>query len=137
MRQKICGIYSIKNTIENKIYIGSSKNIYSRWTIHKRELKNGTHHSKRLQEAYNQYGGESFVYEIIEKCDEDKLIELEQYYIDLYYSYNPDFGYNMSAIAGRPDLTEEQLKIIAKQNSERFKGENCYCNIYSENKYLI
>ena len=32
------GIYKIKNKINNKIYIGQSKNIIQRWEQHKRNL---------------------------------------------------------------------------------------------------
>lgn len=35
-RKVIVGIYQIKNLRNNKVYIGQSKNIYSRWTDHRK-----------------------------------------------------------------------------------------------------
>ena len=37
------GIYKIENIINNKIYIGSSKNIIKRFNQHKYELRNYNH----------------------------------------------------------------------------------------------
>ena len=39
MQEIKSGIYGIRNTINNKIYIGKSKNILKRWASHKSELK--------------------------------------------------------------------------------------------------
>lgn len=32
MKKKICGVYKIINQVNKKIYIGSYKDIYKRWT---------------------------------------------------------------------------------------------------------
>jgi group I intron endonuclease len=91
--QKIkCGVYKIKNIINNKVYIGSSKNIENRWKQHIYELNKNNHHSIKLQRAWNKYGKDNFKFEVIEECDIDRLLYLEQYYIDKYKSYFE--GYN-------------------------------------------
>tara|TARA_Y100000310_G_scaffold230046_1_gene232475 strand:- start:451 stop:654 length:204 start_codon:yes stop_codon:yes gene_type:complete len=38
------GIYEIRNSVNDKIYIGSSIDIEQRWYDHKRKLRNGNHH---------------------------------------------------------------------------------------------
>lgn len=131
-KEVICGIYKITNIITKKVYIGSSKDIYSRWDKHIYDLKNGKHHSSHLQRSWDYYGNKNFKFEIIEECDFNKLLEREQYYIDLYNSANSDYGYNISRLAGRITLSKEQLDKMAKTLSETFKGENAWCNIYSE-----
>lgn len=35
MANKICGVYKIKNIVNDKFYIGSSKDIKKRWKQHK------------------------------------------------------------------------------------------------------
>ncbi|MEG7697747.1 GIY-YIG nuclease family protein, partial [Listeria monocytogenes] len=51
------GIYFIKNTINNKMYIGSSTmKIYKRVQHHYSELKRDNHKNKHLQNAWNKYG---------------------------------------------------------------------------------
>lgn len=41
-----------------------------------------------------EYGIWNFSWELLEKCDKDKLNERERYYIELYMS--KDYGYNSS-----------------------------------------
>jgi predicted GIY-YIG superfamily endonuclease len=52
----ISGIYYIKNITNNKLYIGSSKDILKRFYEHKRLLRHNKHHSIRLQRAWDKYG---------------------------------------------------------------------------------
>lgn len=63
----ISGIYRITSIPTEEIYIGKSKNMGFRWSNHIEELFNKTHHNKRLQELYNEYGRESFKFEVLEK----------------------------------------------------------------------
>ena len=49
------GIYSIRNSVNNKIYIESSCNLKRRILRHKTELKHNKHYNKHLQRAYNKY----------------------------------------------------------------------------------
>lgn len=132
----ICGIYSITNIKNGKLYIGSSKNIYRRWKVHINDLENGLHHSSHLQYAWNKYGEVNFIFEIIEKCSEEELLIREQYYMDLYLSYDGDYGYNVAQFAGKPSMTEEQRINNAKITSEKFKGEGAWCNIYKEEQII-
>jgi group I intron endonuclease len=56
------GIYKITNKINNKVYIGESQNIERRWEEHKKHLKEGKHHSYKLQQDYHLYGEDNFEY---------------------------------------------------------------------------
>ena len=92
--KKITGIYMIRCKINNKIYIGRSKNIKDRWKQHKKELRNNKHCNKNIQKDWNKYGQDNFEFNIIVECEEDKLNELERKYINEYKSCG--FGYNMT-----------------------------------------
>lgn len=93
---KQTGVYLIKNTVNNKIYIGSSSyNIHNRITVHKRFLKQNKHENLYLQAAYNKYGKEVFIFEILELCNKEDCIKREQHYLDLYKSYKRSIGYNI------------------------------------------
>lgn len=76
------GIYKILNTKNNKFYIGSSKNIIERISIHKSLLRNNKHDNSYLQNAYNKYSGWFFEFIVLEYCEPNFRIEREQYYID-------------------------------------------------------
>lgn len=106
--------------MNDKIYIGSADHIYSRWSCHKSQLKKQKHHSAYLQRAVNKYGIENFVFEIIEECEIEILIEREQYFLD---TLNPQYNVNPIADSRRgAKLNEEQRK----RNSERQKGSKGY-----------
>ncbi len=90
------GIYRIRNTINGKVYIGSTKNFTKRWKQHVRMLSKNAHCNIILQRSYNIHGADSFVYEIIELVpyENPKITEREDYYISLYDSKKT--GYNIA-----------------------------------------
>lgn len=91
------GIYKITNTTNNRIYIGSSKNVEYRFVQHLSQLMANTHHSYKLQSDFNKYGISAFSFNILEIVANDKdLLKREQYYIDLYDASNDMTGYNVA-----------------------------------------
>jgi len=89
------GIYEIKNAVNNKKYIGMSKNIKKRWQKHKNMLKKNKHINKHLQNAYNKYGKEFFKFSVLEKVSNvDVLVEKEAFYIKKYNTCDRKQGYN-------------------------------------------
>ncbi len=98
----LSGIYKITNVINNKVYIGSSKDIYRRWIQHKNKLNHNKHLNRHLQFAWNKYGEENFTFEIIELCDEESLLINEQKWYEYYNSGEDKYGYNLSKIARCP-----------------------------------
>lgn len=79
------GIYKITNKLNNHCYIGSSINIKHRFGQHKVLLKNGSHRSSYFQRAWDKYGKESFVFEILIYCDKNDLFIYKQAFIDYYH----------------------------------------------------
>jgi group I intron endonuclease len=82
------GIYRIKNKINGKCYYGSSKNIEKRWKTHLNQLRNKKHINCILQNAWNKYGENNFIFEVVEECNTETLFEIEQGYIDSLGGYN-------------------------------------------------
>ena len=105
-----CGIYMIRNKINDKVYIGQSIHIQNRLDGHKRELRKGRHDSRHLQFAWDKYGEENFEFLSICECRKEKLNEMEQYYILCFESYLGDFGYNTS-LGGQSSLMREETRI--------------------------
>jgi len=91
------GIYQIENQVNGKRYIGSAVDLRKRRQNHFSALHCGGHENQHLQRAFNKYGGDTFVFEVLEETEPKKLIIREQYYIDLLL---PE--YNISSIAGSP-----------------------------------
>lgn len=88
------GIYLLRNKIDRKVYIGQSTNLTKRKRQHKNLMMSRKHFNEHLQNAYDKYGM-VFEFEIIEYADEDKLDELEMYWMDFFKSTNKKFGYNI------------------------------------------
>jgi len=71
------GIYQIRNTINQKVLVVATPNLK---TMNGRQVglrKWGNHKNKQLQEEYNQFGAEAFVFEVLEV-----LKEKEEGYFD-------------------------------------------------------
>lgn len=113
-------IYSITNSINGKKYVGSALNFNKRKKDHLNRLKNGKHHSKKLQNAYNKYGKGVFEFNILEVVnDVSFLIEAEQKWID---NLKPE--YNMTLIAGlNSHLGMKRSEETKKKISEALKGK--------------
>lgn len=92
-----CGIYCIKNKVNDKRYVGLSRNIETRWKSHKNRLNSGNHINTHLQAAWNKYGESNFDFIIIELCSDDVIKDREIYYISLYKTQDNRFGYNQTA----------------------------------------
>jgi len=113
----ISGVYQIVNTINGKHYIGSSVSIFDRWTRHKRSLRLDIHHNSHLQNAWNKYGKNKFTFSIIYLCENNELLENEQYFID---RLQPE--YNICYIAGLPPMRNgEDAYWYGKSRSENTK----------------
>lgn len=93
-------IYRITCIANEKIYIGSAVDFRVRWINHLSELRNGIHHSISLQRAWDKYGEDTFIFEILEYIlIPELLIPREQYYLDTFHPFGHR-GYNISRTAG-------------------------------------
>jgi len=81
-RTNLSGVYRIRNTLNDKVYIGSTNNFMARFRGHKTSFKRNISENKYLQELYNKYGISCFKFEILEYCRVEKLKEVEQKYIN-------------------------------------------------------
>ncbi|MCP1159471.1 GIY-YIG nuclease family protein [Bacillus infantis] len=116
---KEMGIYIIKNNLNEKVYIGSSKEIPTRIRTHIRKLRKNQHQNFHLQNAWNKYGESSFSISTVEIIkDIDNLIEREQYWVDFYNACNDSYGYNLIPPKAGGEVSEEMSLIL----SERMKG---------------
>jgi len=110
----ISGVYKITNFVNDKIYIGSSVNIRSRWIEHQWHLNRNSHHNAYLQNSWNLHKCNNFGIRLLEQCDKSSLIKREQFWLDKLCSFQRDIGYNICQIAGsalgRKDSPETKAK---------------------------
>ena len=112
---KFSGIYKITCKANGKVYIGSSKNINVRFQIHRHRLRRNLHVNPLLQNVWNKHGEDSFLFEVIESCEEKDLLKREQYWMDFYDSYNVrKKGLNVITEAERHSLPQSVRDKISK-----------------------
>ena len=120
-------IYGIKNKVNGKIYIGSTRNFHDRQLVHQRTLLAGKHINILLQRSYMVHGENSFDYVIIETLDPNisqvDLHSREDYYIDLYRSKHRDFGYNIANACGGDMYTNHpDCDKLKRDSAERLQA---------------
>ena len=94
-KEKVCGIYKITNLKDNKIYIGQSTDVKTRWSNHiKAALQIDSIAHSKVHDAMNENGIQNFTFELLESCKKEILNERERYYIEFYKSNI--YGYNLT-----------------------------------------
>lgn len=91
-------LYRITNIINNKVYIGQSKDYKSRWERHKYLSKHLNNRSQYIHRAMVKYGINNFIFEVIATTiSKNYSNELEDILIKQYNSCNKDYGYNLNS----------------------------------------
>lgn len=114
------GVYQVRNTNNDKIYIGGSRCLKDRKYSHFRDLCNGNHANTNLQNDYILYGANSFVFEVLQNCHPDNIIETEQIFIN---ALRPE--YNICQHAGSrlgQNNSEKQKEAVSKANKNKPKS---------------
>jgi group I intron endonuclease len=116
-----CGIYKIENLVDGKIYVGSSIELIKRKSKHFYLLRKGIHDNIHLQNAYNKFGENSFVFTILEYCVVENLIDRENYHIFTYKSNEGNYGYNLATVNEfRRNTFNQEVKVkLSKFNQEK------------------
>lgn len=115
------GIYKIQNLVNGKCYVGSAKSFNDRFRKHKNSLVKNSHHSIKLQRAWNKYGSENFVFQPLLICKPIDLLYYEQRVIDSFDSYYS--GYN-ATIKAHSKIGMKSSKETCAKISAAKKGIN-------------
>ncbi len=111
------GIYIIWNTINDKIYVGSSINIDHRWRYgHRPNLYSDQHYNKHLQASWNKYSETAF--ELIVQEVTDNLVDRERFWVselDPEYNKCREIGSSTRGIKFGPTPEAVRRKISAAQ----------------------
>lgn len=126
---KASGIYAIRNLVNGKRYVGSAVYLTGRFCDHRKRLRLGKHHSIKLQRAWDKYGEQAFVFEVLEVIpDKELLIVAEQKWIERYAAASKNGGYNVSPNAGSQlglkHSPETKAKIATAKTGYRHSPES-------------
>jgi group I intron endonuclease len=110
------GVYVIRNTVNDKVYVGSTRNFYTRYKGHRSHLRLGKHSSRHMQRHHNKYGPSCFTINLLELITDnpEDLALAENRYIELFDAANPKKGFN-NMVASFParHSAETRAKISA------------------------
>ena len=112
---KISAVYKITNTITGDFYIGSSKDVKSRWESHKCPSRWNKYPNNPMYQDMQKYGIDKFEFEIVEVVEESFLKETEQKFIEMLKP-----TYNQMNAKG---LNIERYKEYNKEYNKKYHKE--------------
>jgi len=117
-------IYTIINTINNKIYVGSTtRQLWARKSSHYNSLRNNKHCNIYLQRAFNKYGEENFIFELLEETNKEFCLSQELYWINTLNVTNRKFGYNILSNPGNGRRNIKHTQETKDKISEKHLGK--------------
>lgn len=93
---RVLGIYQIKCVVNNRVYIGKSEWIGSRWGYHLYTLLSGTHRNKELQSDFDKFGAKAFIFSVLEIVND--VNELDYAEITWVHEFEESQIYNIRLI---------------------------------------
>lgn len=130
------GVYTITNTINGKIYVGSALLTFNkRKNQHYSDLSLNKHSNPHLQRAYNKYGKDNFVFEILEYYNVDIAVDMENYWVNILNTRDQNIGYNiLSPTNGRlgmkhSDESKQKMSISQAGEKHRLYGKTLSAEI--------
>lgn len=121
------GIYRVTNKENGRTYIGKTGTSFGdRWDCHRSQLRGGYHDNPHLQKEWNEYGEDSFEFEIVEAVEDASLLnDLEIRYIKEYRNrgicYNILDGGDGGFRLGH-HLSEDTKRKIGEKNRVNMLG---------------
>lgn len=120
--QLACGVYRIRNTVNGKAYVGSTHRTFRhRWRRHLSLLNRREHPNQHLQNAWDHYGQDAFMFEVLESVtDTHLIIEREDHWIQAtpqHMRYN--YGCAAAARLGA-SLSDESKQKMAESARRRW-----------------
>lgn len=112
------GIYQIRHVASGKVYVGSAISLSRRKIEHWRDLRRGDHGNAKLQRAWNKYGEDAFVFEVLEPVLllEDLLTREQDWILELDVCRK---GYNLAPTAG--SLLGHKMSMETRQRMSQVK----------------
>jgi group I intron endonuclease len=123
---KACGVYEIRIG-ERNFYYGSSINLVVRKQAHLSDLKAGRHRNRWMQRAWDKH--QDFSFEIIEECDPEIVIQVEQKYLDEWHGVAGNMNMSNTAQGGCGPLTEEHRLNLSEALSGRTLSDEHRANL--------
>lgn len=128
--------YALLHVASEKIYVGSTEDLYTRVNNHRNRLKAGEHRNKNIQEAFNQ--DSRFELAFVQTETKEQAIEIEQRMLDIHMSSGRLLNISPNAqIACKGVLLSDQRKDEIRQKTiDQFSSQEARENHSKISKQL-
>lgn len=133
LNKHLSGVYMIVNTVSGKRYVGSTcRKFLQRHKEHVYELSKNEHPCIHLQRAWNKYGQDRFIFNIIEILDANNpalILEREQIWLDdaiktkSHYNTLPTAGSSANRIVSKETRLKISLAGIGRPQSKETRAK--------------
>lgn len=119
------GVYIIRCTKNNMVYVGSSRDVGNRIGTHISALNSKKHHNKPMQRDFKRYGAKAFIWQVAEECAAGELLEVERRHIDLHRPsvYNIMQPSGPAKYSGKGFITLRVAMKLGKESHEFLLNE--------------
>lgn len=138
---KISAVYQIINTVTNDRYVGSSRNVMSRWAVHKCPSTWKSQSNNPLYLDMQKYGVDKFRFQILAPVMPEYLKQVEQDFIELlhptYNNHNAK-GLNVEKVKEtkkrcqvewrQTDKGKEHNRKQARKDMKKYHNQLCLYN---------
>ena len=128
--EKIIGVYKITNTVTGEFYIGSSKDVKSRWAHHKcpsvwkKKCPNNP-----MYLDMQRYGVEKFEFKILEEVESEHLKEAEQKFIEnMKPTYNSNRANGWDFERYKEHHKSNKCKESNRKARNKYNNQPCFYN---------
>ncbi len=120
---KVPVIYKIRNVVNQKFYVGSTGNKRERFRTHRNKLRSSKHHCAHLQAAWNKYGEDCFVFEVVEVVSSiDELQKAEDVWLSEWVGNENCYNHGLRSGAPWRGVAKELHPNFGRVMSEDQKG---------------
>lgn len=126
--QNTCGVYSLRHS-SGQEYVGGSIKIRTRVLCHLKILRKGNHPSTKLQKLWDESSLGDWSVLVLEECDSEHLIQVEQKFMDLsvgLLNYMTVADRNWLGRKWPPDFGEKSGRRIRQLIAEGRSGRSIW-----------
>ena len=119
------GIYMVVNMINNKKYIGQSKNIKKRFQSHHLvdyKNENNCNYNTKFYQAIRKYGIDNFEVIILKLCKEEELDNLEIKFIKEFDTFKNGYNSTEGGQFWSPNIHSKETELKRQQTRKKNKS---------------
>lgn len=104
------GVYTIRNTVNQRIFVGGARNLPGAMNRHRFELTNWAHRNAELQADWKRFGAQAFSFDVLDEVrqSQDPAVDYDTELANLLAMWGEELsvrgeqGYNLPVVNDPP-----------------------------------